>query len=290
MQLILARHLLDTLQLDPINADTCSSSTTIRAELHPGLAATLTSSPKDAQRLWLLLVTIAKFAAAVGAERLPEGLGWAASTLHSTAWVAAAALKALPASGPARAPACMLLGRCLAGLGTAAAAAPAAEEWPRQMSSNCLAMVRVLAKELAAPGILPAALAVASSSSSGTDSSEAAPELLVQLEAQQAALEEALAAAPGGTTSMQPVFKQMQAYGMAVCALLPRPYCCNNPCCTSFAGHSELLLGHLKCGACKAAAFCSRECQRRAWQAHKPVCEVIAAARAVVRAVKKKKH
>jgi len=290
MQIILARKLLDMLWRDPINADTSNSRTTIRTELHPDLAAKLTTSPKDAQRLWLLLVTIAKFAVAVGAER-PEGLAWAAATLQSTAYVTAATLKALPANSPARAPACMLLGRCLAGLGTAAVAASAAEEFPRQMFSNCLTMVRVLAKELAAPDILPAALAAtSSSSSSSTNSSEAAHELLVQLKAQQAALVEALTAAPGGTTPMQPIFKQMQAYGMAVCALLPRPYCCNDPCCTSFAGHSEVLLADLKCGACKTAAFCSTECQRRAWQAHKPVCELIAAARAAARAAKKQKH
>jgi hypothetical protein len=197
----------------------------------------------------------------------------------------------------------MLLGRCLAGLGAAAALAPDAA-WARKLPGFCLPLVQLLGRELAVPGILPAALD-ASSTNSSTNSSTAADvansssssrevhELVEQLKAPQAELEAALAASAddssssndggGGSSSAAPlkpsVCQQLQAYGEAVCALLPQPGCCNEPSCLSFAGHSEALLGRHKCGGCQAAAYCSRECQQKAWQGHKPVCKGIAAAK-----------
>lgn len=140
-------------------------------------------------------------------------------------------------------------------------------------------MVQLLARELAAPGILPAAL--------GADSSSgAAGELVVQLKVQQAELEAALAASDGDDSSsssaarLKPaVCEPLQAYGAAVCALLPQPGCCNEPSCTSFAGHTEALLGYHKCSGCQVAAYCSRACQQKAWGRHKAVCKAIGAAK-----------
>ena len=269
-------------------------------QLHPALAAAIATSFKDGQQLWLLLLTLNKFAMAAAADR-PDLRGDAATTMRSVSVAAAAVLKGLPASSSGRGPACMLLGRCLAGMGAAAVVAPDAA-WARKLPGFCLPVVQLLGRELAVPGILPAALGADSSTNSSTNSSCAADvasisiisssrdvhELIVQLKAQQADLEAGLAAAAGdsnsgGTSSTAPlktsVCQQLQAYGEAVCALLPQPGCCNEHSCLSFAGHSEALLGRHKCGGCQAAAYCSRECQQKAWQGHKPVCKAIAAAK-----------
>lgn len=223
---------------------------------------------------------------AVAAER-PDGRGCAAATMGATSVAAAAVLRALSASSAGRGPACMLLGRCLAGMGAAAALAPPDAAWARKLPGLCLPVVQLLGRELTVPGVLPAALGADSSSSGG------AGELIVQLEVQQAELEAALAAPDGDNSSssaapLKPVvFEQLQACGAAVCALLPQPGCCNEPSCMSFAGHSEALLGHQKCGGCQAAANCSRECQQKAWQGHKPVCKAIGTAKPARRARKR---
>jgi hypothetical protein len=263
-------------------------------QLHPDLAAAIATSFKDAQQLWLLLLTLNKFAMAAAADR-PDLRGRAAATMRSVSVAAAAVLKGLPASSSGRGPACMLLGRCLAGLGAAAALAPDAA-WARKLPGFCLPVVQLLGRELAVPGTLPAALSADSTDSStnssaadvASSSSREVRELIVQLKAQQAELEAALAASAGdnnsgGSSSTAPlktsVRQQLQAYGEAVCALLPQPGCCNEPACLSFAGHSEALLSRHKCGGCQTAAYCSRECQQKAWQGHKPVCKAIAGAK-----------
>jgi hypothetical protein len=55
---------------------------------------------------------------------------------------------------------------------------------------------------------------------------------------------------------LQSVSQQMSAVGLAMCAELPVPWCCNNPDCTNMAGVSELqLVGgeSCVCGGCRVA-------------------------------------
>jgi hypothetical protein len=43
------------------------------------------------------------------------------------------------------------------------------------------------------------------------------------------------------------------------------------------------------CGACRRAAYCSKECQVQAWKSHKPVCAVTEKARKKAKKERKKK-
>ena len=102
---------------------------------------------------------------------------------------------------------------------------------------------------------------------------EALTQLLV---ATQAAAEDS---AP---VALQALVETLQAAGQALCCLATR-LCCNNPCCGSMAGATELQLVSGKgciCAGCRTARYCDRACQRAHWKRHKPVCQALAAAAA----------
>lgn len=74
----------------------------------------------------------------------------------------------------------------------------------------------------------------------------------------------------------------LQGVGCALAALA-MPHACNNPCCRSLEGASELqLVGgrSCSCAGCRTARYCGRACQRQHWRQHKPVCQALAAAAA----------
>ena len=47
--------------------------------------------------------------------------------------------------------------------------------------------------------------------------------------------------------------------------------------CTNLAGGSEAELPTKRCSGCWVARFCSAECSKAAWRAHKQVCRQLAA-------------
>ena len=51
--------------------------------------------------------------------------------------------------------------------------------------------------------------------------------------------------------------------------------CCHMGC-TNLAGSSEAELPTKQCSGCHVARFCSAECSRAAWRAHKQVCRQLA--------------
>lgn len=58
---------------------------------------------------------------------------------------------------------------------------------------------------------------------------------------------------------------------------------CNSPWCVGLAGPSEAQLVSARsniCAGCKTARYGSKECQRKQWKHHKPVCKALAAAAA----------
>jgi hypothetical protein len=74
---------------------------------------------------------------------------------------------------------------------------------------------------------------------------------------------------------------QLQAFVAAACAQLPiTKLCCNSSSCSSMARLSEAQIAgdrSTRCSACKAASYCSRECQLEHWKQHKKVCKQLAA-------------
>jgi hypothetical protein len=64
-------------------------------------------------------------------------------------------------------------------------------------------------------------------------------------------------------------------------AQCPEASSCGNPSCVEFGMLSEKKLVAAKktqCSKCKAARYCSRECQLHAWERHRPVCKRLRAA------------
>lgn len=43
----------------------------------------------------------------------------------------------------------------------------------------------------------------------------------------------------------------------------------------AYCGKPDALVQLFQCGACHAAKYCSRECQKKHWSVHKPQCEAI---------------
>jgi hypothetical protein len=78
--------------------------------------------------------------------------------------------------------------------------------------------------------------------------------------------------------------KKLQAAGAALGGLAVKTIC-NNPGCTNASmQHEWQLVSEGRCSKCKAAAYCSRDCQAAHWKCHKPVCKGIAAATAAAAA------
>lgn len=91
-------------------------------------------------------------------------------------------------------------------------------------------------------------------------------------------------AACNGAVTLEAFVQQMEAAGSAFAAMAVRTFC-NNPHCPNLSGASETALtACLKCGQCRAAFYCSKECQRSHWKQHKPVCSSMSAAAAAAAA------
>jgi len=125
------------------------------------------------------------------------------------------------------------------------------------------------------------------SSSAATHLSNMGYELqpvLQQLEHMTTAMEEAADAASTEErfAAHQELSTQLASVGELLCSFA-HPCACNSPRCTNLSGPSEarLVTGpSTKCGGCKAARYCSRQCLKQHWRQHKPVCHALAAATA----------
>jgi hypothetical protein len=87
---------------------------------------------------------------------------------------------------------------------------------------------------------------------------------------------------PGGYTTASLNREQVAALQSLGIALTNQafPCACNNPACKELAGPLELQLVNGRscmCGGCRVAHYCCRDCQRRHWKQHKPVCQALAA-------------
>jgi hypothetical protein len=75
----------------------------------------------------------------------------------------------------------------------------------------------------------------------------------------------------------------LEAFASNLIAQCPEASSCGNPSCVEFSMLSEKKLVAAKktqCSKCKAARYCSRECQLHAWERHRPVCKRLRAASA----------
>ena len=118
-----------------------------------------------------------------------------------------------------------------------------------------------------------------------------APATLAQLEAAGCAPQQlqqrlqALLAAQKGTqqgltdASLAALVRQLQKTGNRLSNIAVRHFC-NNPACGDLSGLTEVWLVSGRgcmCAGCRTARYCGRDCQRTAWQQHKPVCKALAA-------------
>jgi hypothetical protein len=73
----------------------------------------------------------------------------------------------------------------------------------------------------------------------------------------------------------------LQAFVVAACAqLLTTKLCCNSSSCSNMARLTAAQLAGdrgMLCSACKAASYCSRDCQLEHWKQHKKLCKQLAA-------------
>lgn len=69
---------------------------------------------------------------------------------------------------------------------------------------------------------------------------------------------------------------RIKSQAQDICALLPVPYCCNNPKCSSSTSPTEASSVKAgRCSGCKVARYCGASCQQQHWPLHKAVCKKI---------------
>ena len=82
-----------------------------------------------------------------------------------------------------------------------------------------------------------------------------------------------------GSMQMHKVFCRLSVLVESILCRLPVAFCCNNARCRRVGGTSELagVVGRNRgvCQQCRAACYCSRQCQEEAWPLHQQVCKAL---------------